>query len=125
MVWLIDNEELGVDSDDLVKKDKGPHRPIIPEHQRVAMVNSQTCVHMAFIMGSVADFGKTVESFGIDVIFKNNAFEHEKVAGSEHARVEIVHDINQPDSTNAIIDEIIRRGIQSRGQNPSKTDGKT
>jgi len=69
---------------------------------------------------TVAEFGKAAKSFGVDVIFKNNAFEGEKVVGAEHARVEIVHDINQPDSTSAIIDEIVRRGIQTR----SKTDGK-
>src|SRR5690349_18810318 len=54
---------VGVDSDDLVKKTKGDHRPIIPEHQRVNLVSALKCVDVAFIMGSVEDFRKAVSLF--------------------------------------------------------------
>jgi len=100
---------VGVDCDQLVRDTKGSMRPIIPEHQRVAMVASQVGVAAAFVLPSADDFGMAVKIFGADIIFKNDAFKPEEVYGKELAEVKIISDVRQPDSTSGIIEEIIRR----------------
>lgn len=98
---------VGVDSDDLTRKAKGDGRPVIPEHQRVAMVASQKSVGAAFVMGDVEAFGRAVREFGASVIFKNQAFGGIVVAGSDAAEVIIVPDVDQRGSTSEIIEKII------------------
>ncbi len=99
---------VGIDSDDLVKRTKGPERPIIPEHQRVAMVAALRCVDVAFIMGSLFDFETAVETFKPKYIFKNQSFRPQDVIGADAAEVVTVPDVFQPDSTSGIIEEIKR-----------------
>lgn len=100
---------VGVDSDDLVRKVKGPERPIVPEHQRVALVSELNCVSAAFIMGELNDFLAAVNLFGVGIIFKNQHFRPEEVLGCEKANVVIIPDVNQFDSTTGIIEEIKKR----------------
>lgn len=45
---------VGVDSDDLVRRTKGPNRPILPENERWEAVNSLKDVDVAFVFGSLA-----------------------------------------------------------------------
>lgn len=97
---------VGVDSDDLVKNTKGPERPIIPEHQRVNLLNALKCVDFVFIMGSVEDFRRAVQQFRPKVIFKNQNFRPQDVVGCEQATVITVPDVFQPDSTSGIIERI-------------------
>jgi D-beta-D-heptose 7-phosphate kinase/D-beta-D-heptose 1-phosphate adenosyltransferase len=99
---------VGVDSNDLVCKRKGEHRPLVPEHQRVAIVSALTCVHAAFIMGSVEDFGTAVSELGVSVIFKNQAFAGQKVLGEDKAEVLIIPDVKQHSSTTEIIEQILQ-----------------
>lgn len=109
---------VGVDSNDLVTERKGPTRPLVPEHQRVAIVSALTCVHAAFIMGSVEDFGTAVDKFGVTTIFKNQAFEKEEVLGQEKAKVILIPDVVQHSSTSQIIEEILRQKDTSNGKAP-------
>ncbi len=102
---------VGVDSDDLVRNRKGPHRPLVPEHQRVAIVSELACVGAAFILGSVKDFERAVELLLPAVIFKNDEFKEEEVLGREKAKVIIIPDIVQYSSTSQIIEEILKRKI--------------
>lgn len=99
---------VGVDSDDLVKKDKGEFRPVVPEHQRVNIVSHLKCVDAAFVMGSLQDWELAIECFKPKRLFKNQAFTKEQVVGGDKAEVIIVPDVFQPDSTSAIIEEIKR-----------------
>ncbi len=99
---------VGVDSDDLVKRAKGPERPIIPEHQRVNMVAALRCVDVAFVMGSLYDFERAVEAFQPKYIFKNQNFRPQDVIGVDAAEVVTVPDVFQADSTSGIIEEIKR-----------------
>ena len=100
---------VGVDSDDLTRQRKGPSRPTIGEHQRVDIVSALNCVHAAFVLGSVEDFGRATKDLNASVIFKNEQFGEEKIIGSDSARVVIVPDMPQHGSTSAIIEEVVNR----------------
>lgn len=100
---------VGVDSNDLISDRKGPERPLVSENKRVFIVSALSCVHAAFIMGSVEDFGLAVEKLGANVIFKNERFLRKKVLGREKAKVLYIRDVKQHSSTTQIIDEILSR----------------
>ena len=100
---------VGVDSDDLVKNRKGPNRPLVPEHQRVAIVSDLSCVGAAFILGSVEDFEQAVKLLSPAFIFKNDEFKEEEVLGRDRAKAIIIPDIVQYSSTTEIIEEILKR----------------
>lgn len=101
---------VGVDSDDLVRSRKGSGRPLVPEHQRVAIVSALSCVQIAFILGSVEGFGNAVTLLMPDVILKNDEIK-EEILGRDKAEVIIIPDIVQHSSTTQIIEEIIKRQI--------------
>ena len=100
---------VGVDSDDMVRAAKGSERPIVPEHQRVALIAGLNCVHAAFIMGELLDFKRAIDNLGVSVILKNQDFKAEEVLGKESAKVIIIPDMSQHDSTTGIIEEIKSR----------------
>lgn len=113
---LCDYLIVGIDSDDLIHKDKGPERPILPQYERLAVISSLNMVDAAFVMGSVKDFKAAVEGTGAQLIFKNDAFiGHEPdVAGSDIAEVVIVPDITPHTSTSDIIEQIATMAIAKR-----------
>ncbi len=100
---------VGVDSDDLVKKFKGPDRPIVPEHQRVSIVSELSCVDVAFVMGSEYDLEKAIDKFFVTHMFKNQSFKPESIIGKDRVQVVTVPDVAQHDSTTGIIEEIKRQ----------------
>jgi D-beta-D-heptose 7-phosphate kinase/D-beta-D-heptose 1-phosphate adenosyltransferase len=100
---------VGIDSDDMVRAYKGDERPIVPEHQRLAVLAGLNCVQATFIMGELADFGRAVDCLGVNVIFKNQAFKVEDVIGRDKAQVIIIPDVGQHDSTSGIIEDIKKR----------------
>lgn len=99
---------VGVDSDDLVRSRKGKDRPLVPEHQRVAIVSALACVQAAFILGSVEGFGHAVDILRPEIILKNDEIK-EEILGSDKAKVIIIPDTVQYSSTSQIIEEIIKR----------------
>lgn len=99
---------VGVDSDDLVRKFKGPERPIVPEHQRVSIISELSCVDVAFIMGSEFDLDKVIYQFFITHMFKNQNIDPEKIIGKDKVKVVVIPDVAQHDSTTGIIEEIKR-----------------
>jgi len=113
---------VGVDSDDLVRKTKGPQRPIIPEHHRVNLVSALRCVDAAFIMGSLRDWELAVDGLYPKYIFKNQNFKPQDVIGVEQAEVITVPDVFQPDSTSGIIEEI-KRARNKPDARPRKVPG--
>jgi D-beta-D-heptose 7-phosphate kinase/D-beta-D-heptose 1-phosphate adenosyltransferase len=106
---LCDYLIVGVDSDDMVRNYKGPQRPIVPEHQRVSLINGLNCVHASFVMGELQDFQRAVDELGVKAIFKNQAFKPEEVLGKDKAEIVIIPDITQHDSTTGIIENIKRQ----------------
>jgi bifunctional ADP-heptose synthase (sugar kinase/adenylyltransferase) len=97
---------VGVDADELVRGDKGPSRPIVPDFQRVIMVDALKPVAFSFIMSSVQDFGKAASIFQPDIIFKNEEFEgcEHTIVGREYAKqIMIIRDQISHHSTTDII----------------------
>jgi D-glycero-beta-D-manno-heptose 1-phosphate adenylyltransferase len=114
---------VGVDSDALVKQCKGDDRPIVPEHQRVALVANRKSVTAAFIMDSIDDLAKACELFGVTFIFKNDAFVGKDVAGinKQHSypKLVIIPDIKANNSTTNLIETIITMGRKIGDKIPS------
>ncbi len=106
---------VGVDSDDSIRERKGPQRPLIPEHQRVAIVGALACVDGAFVLGSVEGFEEAMRLLKPMVIFKNKDFKEEEVLGRDRARVVIVPDLIQHSSTSGIVEEVARRMTSAKG----------
>ena len=102
----------GVDSDDFVRKTKGQGRPVIPEHQRVMIVNALECVDITFIMGSLKDWEIACGKFHPQYLFKNTKFKSDEVINPYKAEVVIVPDVLQFDSTSQIIAEISRNNTR-------------
>jgi cytidyltransferase-like protein len=101
---------VGVDSNDEISRVKGNDRPLIPEHQRIAIVSELQCVDAAFIMGNYHDFGKAVERLGANRIFKNqDSFNGEAVLGADKAELVIIRDIANHSSTTQIVDMIAKQ----------------
>jgi D-beta-D-heptose 7-phosphate kinase/D-beta-D-heptose 1-phosphate adenosyltransferase len=100
---------VGIDSDTLLRQNKGEGRPVITERSRARIINALRCVHVTFIMGKVEDFGLAVEQLGAQVILKNDAFKEEEVLGRDKAKVVIIPDVVQLSSTSEIIEDILRR----------------
>jgi D-beta-D-heptose 7-phosphate kinase/D-beta-D-heptose 1-phosphate adenosyltransferase len=100
---------VGIDSDRLVKETKGDDRPLVPENQRVEMVNALASVDAVYVQDSTDAWLRAVIELNVDVIFKNDQFDPDEIIGREHAKVIIVPDVKIPDSTTAIVEECIRR----------------
>jgi D-beta-D-heptose 7-phosphate kinase / D-beta-D-heptose 1-phosphate adenosyltransferase len=97
---------VGVDADEVVRVDKGPSRPMIPDFQRVLMVDALRSVSFAFVMNGLNDFGRAARLFTPDAIFKNDRFKdkEEEIVGREFAqRVIIIADQVYHNSTTEII----------------------
>jgi len=102
---------VGVDGEDAVRKAKGPGRPIVPEHQRVMLVNALKCVDITFVMGSLTDWEMACYVFFPVLLFKNTDFKPEEVVNPLKAEVVIMPDVVVADSTTAIIQEILKRKV--------------
>lgn len=59
---------VGVDSDELTKKRKGPSRPIVPEDERIRMVSHLRSVDLITIRNANDDIGMLIRSIEPDVL---------------------------------------------------------
>jgi rfaE bifunctional protein nucleotidyltransferase chain/domain len=59
---------VGVDSDELTKKRKGPNRPIVPEGERVRMISHLRYVDILTIRGAKEDIGDLIRLIHPDVL---------------------------------------------------------
>lgn len=103
---------VGVDSNAHVQERKGPGRPIMSEFQRVMLVNALKYVDFAYIQHSLEDFTRVAQTLPAHIVFRNQEFlgrEHEVAVGSSGARVIIIPDIAELDSTTNLIKRI--RGL--------------
>ncbi len=65
---------VGVDCDKMVRKTKGPGRPIISSRERRLMVQSLKCVTLAFVLEDLSQLKDLSVLFGVSKVFKNNPF---------------------------------------------------
>ncbi|QQS23084.1 adenylyltransferase/cytidyltransferase family protein [bacterium] len=101
---------VGVDSDQLVRDRKGAGRPIVPEADRLAIIEGVRCVSAAFTLETAEDFGYAAEILNADFIFKNQDYKNVEVYGIENtdAKLVIVPDFERTESTTALIDKITK-----------------
>jgi rfaE bifunctional protein nucleotidyltransferase chain/domain len=59
---------VGVDSDELTKKRKGPRRPIVPEDERIRMISHLRHVDIITLRKSNQDIGKLIRTIEPDVL---------------------------------------------------------
>lgn len=96
---------VGVDSDDMVKKNKGSY-PAVPEYHRVAMVAALRCVDVVFSLRNLDDLKKAGEK--ADFLFKNEPTIYgNAIVGAETAKLVIVEDVEEVQSTTALKTKII------------------
>jgi D-beta-D-heptose 7-phosphate kinase/D-beta-D-heptose 1-phosphate adenosyltransferase len=100
---------VGLDSDRLVRERKGPSRPIMSEFQREVVLNAIKYVEMVFVLDRLAEYTTVCEALPVNVVFVNQLWqgrEQEVAVGRSGARVVLVPDVFEADSTSTIIDRI-------------------
>lgn len=105
---------VGVDSDEEVKKVKGPGRPFMSEFQRQMLLDANKHVTFVFIQDGVADFTYIAETLlGVrgGKVFRNQVFagrEGDVALGKARDKVEVViiPDVDELNSTSALADKI-------------------
>jgi len=100
---------VGVDSNRHVQERKGPSRPIMSEFQRVMLVNALKYVDFAYVQDAIADLMHVAETLPVHVVFRNQEFkgkEQDVAVGHSGARVIIIPDIAELDSTTQLIQRI-------------------
>lgn len=105
---LCDRLIVGVDSDAMVRRAKGPERPIIPELERLEMIRNLAPVDVACLLTDLGDLDRIVRQFRVQKMFKHQGFAHMNDVvgvGPGGAELVIVPDIPGLVSTS----EIIRR----------------
>ena len=107
---------VGVDSDAMVRAAKGPTRPLIPELERLQMVQALEQVDAAFLVRDLADLKRMVLSFNVGLVFKHEGFRdiREPIIGVEGTRAElcIIPDVPGLRSTTDIVAEVLHRAKQ-------------
>ena len=100
---------VGIDSDRLVAKRKGPTRPILTEFQREMLLNAVKYVGMVYILDSLDDYRTVAEVLGVHKVFVNQDFlgrETDVAVGSSKAEVVVIPDLIEHNSTTALIRRI-------------------
>ena len=100
---------VGVDSDAMVRAAKGPARPIVPELERLALINSLGVVDAAFLLGSLDELHRVAIAFGVTRVFKHAGFkdlEHVVGVTGTGAELVIIPDVDGLVSTTALVRRI-------------------
>jgi D-beta-D-heptose 7-phosphate kinase/D-beta-D-heptose 1-phosphate adenosyltransferase len=103
---------VGIDNDIMVRAVKGKMRPLIPEQERLAMVNSLDPVDSAFILNEIWDLERMSVQFSVDKVFKHEGFEKtDYIIGVQGTKAElvIVPDVPGLVSTSDIIRRVLNR----------------
>lgn len=104
---------VGVDSDQMVRSQKGESRPIIPENERHDLINNLGIVSSAFILKEgEKDVITAIKKFRVTKIFKHESFwnmEHIWGLDMPNVQLVIVPDIPGMVSTSQIIARILQR----------------
>jgi cytidyltransferase-like protein len=129
---LCDRLIVGVDSDELVRAAKGHARPIVPETQRLEIINNLKPVSSAFILRDVTRLEAIVRRFNVRLMFKNNPFwdmlcDEKVIHGLDGTDVElvIIPDLPGMPTTTATIKEIVKRhGVMNGKENSAEAIGR-
>jgi len=102
---------VAIDSDEMIRTAKGHDRPVIPEGERLDLVNSLECVGAAFIMRNLVDLTRAARDFKVTKLFKHQGYRlvgnADRIFGLESgAKLVIVPDVEGLTSTTAIIRKV-------------------
>ena len=100
---------VGIDSDEMVRKQKGPTRPFIFDFKRAIMVDALKQVDSTFVMRGLHDLGKAAQLIRPDYLFRNNEYagRESEVVGHEFAKeVVIIYDVEDHRSTTELSRDI-------------------
>lgn len=100
---------VGIDSDRLVRERKGPSRPIMSEFQRELVMNAIKYVEVVYTLDTLTDYTVVCEALPVGVVFVNQTWvgrESDVAVGMSRARVVIIPDVAESDSTSSIIRRI-------------------
>ncbi|MGH8114667.1 MAG: D-glycero-beta-D-manno-heptose 1-phosphate adenylyltransferase [Rhodanobacteraceae bacterium] len=105
---------LAVNSDASVQRLKGPDRPVIPQHERAAMLAALSCVDAVTIFDEDTPL-ETVQAIRPDFLVKGQDYHIEQVIGRDvveaaGGRVVLVPLLPEK-STTALIDRLAHRGL--------------
>jgi D-beta-D-heptose 7-phosphate kinase/D-beta-D-heptose 1-phosphate adenosyltransferase len=109
---------VGVDSDEVIRRVKGPTRPVMNEHHRLEMVDGQNCTDICYVLDNLEQFEKVITLFGPDKKKQNRIFRNQdflgkeiEVIGYDIADVIIIEDIQETCSTTELIEKILREHL--------------
>lgn len=106
---------VGVDSDEMVRREKGPTRPFIFDFKRAIMVDALKQVDFTFVMHGLPDLKTVTELIRPTYLFRNNDFagRESEVVGREFAdEIIIIHDVEDHRSTTELSRDIATRLAQ-------------
>lgn len=99
---------VAIDSDDRVRKLKGPTRPVNPENNRLQMLYALKYVDLAYIFGTDEFLEASIAMLEPDVMVKGADYRDKPIIGAKHCgRIDFVELTN--DSTTKIIQSISNR----------------
>ena len=113
---------LAVNSDTSVQRLKGPDRPVIPQHERAAMLAALSCVDAVTLFDEDTPL-QTIEALGPDVLVKGQDYRIEQVVGRDAVETAggqiILVPLLAEKSTTALIDRIAQRNRRTEATNDS------
>jgi D-beta-D-heptose 7-phosphate kinase/D-beta-D-heptose 1-phosphate adenosyltransferase len=101
---------VGIDSDERVKKLKGPTRPINNQEDRKFLLENLKAVNGVFIFNTKEELTELVKFIKPDIMVVGSDYQNKEVIGSEHAKQLLFFDRVDGYSTTKIIQSIIDRG---------------
>ena len=102
-----DHVVVGINSDDSVRKIKGPDRPIFSQEDRKAILESLTCVDEVFVFHEKTP-QSLINSINPDIIVKGSDYSPDKVIGNESCEV-VIFELLDGYSTTKTIQDITNR----------------
>ena len=100
---------VGIDSDERVKKLKGPTRPINNQEDRKFLLENLKAVNEVFIFNTKEELTELVKFIKPDIMVVGSDYQNKEVIGSEHAKQLLFFDRVDGYSTTKIIQSIIDR----------------
>lgn len=94
---------VGIDSDDKIKRDKGPNRPYFRSYERKAMLEALRCVDKVLVFNSKEELEEQVRLVQPDIMVVGEEYQGREVVGSQFAKqVKFVSRISGLSTTNIL-----------------------
>ena len=105
---------VGLNSDDSVRRLKGPSRPVNNQEDRKRMLEALRCVDEVIIFDEDTPY-ELIRSLNPDIITKGGDYRVEDVVGQDLSQVVVLPYVNGKSTTRVLNHENCREGLGSRG----------